>query len=366
MESFGHERSVQQGENWNLDILLSASNQEYIPYIISSNRTNPYFVTTVASTKYEKNLRYVKSFWSQINHTDNTKNTYTPLFFSTVPVYCGELEYVDPDAEEPVLNNLPTKPGEGTFADITNEDYENTKYLYQYIKASDPVDYEIGHKEYHYFYFNYQYIADNILANSVITLLDKPTLVTSEPFRLLSFEIDSEQAQSIFTLQVKNNLNRDPVSGDMLIVYECELLGKVKKKRLMMYRELSSGDKGWVNAHIITRVDNYECKVIYNFPSEITAEWAGQNYMYQITLVSGPTLEERLNEIYEDKLLDKEITEKEWPTNIEEQYKYVKLMWPNELQPDIDIDSPIGRILQPQPILPPTKLHVFNNLRTII
>ena len=45
---------VQQGENWNLDKVLSASNREYIPYIVSSERPNPYFVVTVASTKYEK------------------------------------------------------------------------------------------------------------------------------------------------------------------------------------------------------------------------------------------------------------------------------------------------------------------------
>lgn len=278
MESFGHERSVQQGENWNLDILLSASNQEYIPYIISSVRSNPFFVTTIASTKYEKNLRYVKSFWSQINYTDKTKNTYTPLFFSTVPVYCGELEYVDPDADELELKDLPETPDDGinAFADKVVGDSKERRYLYQYTKASDEIDYTIGHKPYYYFYFEYD--EDNT----------------------------------------------------------------------------------------VTRVDDYECRVIYNFPSEVTAEWAGQNYMYQITLVSGLTMEERLNEIYEDKLLDAEITEKEWPTNIEEQYKYVKLMWPNELQPDIDIDSPIGRILQPQTILPPTRLQVFNNLRTII
>ena len=58
---YGHEREVQQGEDWNLDILLSQSSKEYIPFLISSERRNPYFAITVASTKYEKNYRYVKT-----------------------------------------------------------------------------------------------------------------------------------------------------------------------------------------------------------------------------------------------------------------------------------------------------------------
>lgn len=276
MESFGHERQVQQGEDWNLDILLSASDKEYIPYIISSERNNPYFVVTVASTKYEKNLRYVKSFWNDIDSINPITNApFIPRFFSTVPVECGELGYVDPNADDKVLKDLPIMPGLGEFAEATNGDSINRRYLYQYTKASDEIDPELGHKEYHYFYFDY-----------------------------------------------------------------------------------STG--------VATRVDGYECHVIYNFPSEVTAEWTGQNYLYQITLVSGLTLADRLEQIYRVKLQEGKITEKDWPDTIEGQYKYVKLVWPNELQPDIDVDSPLGRILQPEPILPPTKLEVFNNLRTII
>lgn len=259
MQSFGNERQVQQGEDWNLDILLSASDKEYIPYIVSSERNNPFFVTTVASTKYEKNLRYVKSFWSKI------EDNFQPRFFQTVPLYCGELN-----------SDLPTEPGVGTFADITIGDSAKTRYLYQYIKTEDNIDYELGHKPYYYFYFEY----------------------------------------------------------------------------------LEDGS--------ITRVDEYECRVRYNFPSEVTSEWAGQNYMYQITLVSGPLMADRLNEIYRVKLQEGEITEKEWSKNIALQYNLVKSRWPEELQKDIDADSPLGRILQPEVILPPTKLEVFNNLRTII
>lgn len=271
MQSFGNERQVQQGEDWNLDILLSASDKEYIPFIVSSERTNPFFVTTVASTKFEKNLRYVKSFWSDID----SLSEFTPRFFQTVPVECGELGYVDPDAEEKVMKELPIMPGLGEFAEFTNNDSINRRYLYQYTRADEDIDYELGHKEYHYFYFDY-----------------------------------------------------------------------------------STG--------VAIRVDNYECRVRYNFSSEVTSEWAGQNYLYQITLVSGPLMADRLDEIYRVKKSEGLITEAQWPKTIELQYKFVKTKWPEELQKDIDIDSPLGRILQPEVILPPTKLEVFNNLRTII
>lgn len=246
MESFGHERRVRQGEDWNLDITLSASNREYIPFIVSSQRNNPFFVVTIASTKYEKNFRYVRSWWNSVD------NLNIPTFYQTTPRYYGE------------LSELPTDPSA-----IEGESAE-TRYLYQYTLASDAIDITVGHKPYYYFYFDY--------------------------------------------------------SGETPV-----------------------------------RIDNYSCRLRFNFPSSVTAEWTGQNYLYQITLVSGQLMQDRLNEIYDFyKPVD-------WPKdNIEAQYKYVKIQYPKELQPDIDIDSPLGYIEIPEPILQPTKLEVFNNLRTLI
>ena len=57
MQSYENERVIQQGEDWNIDILLSQSEQEYIPYIVSIQREHPHFVLTVASTKFEKVLK---------------------------------------------------------------------------------------------------------------------------------------------------------------------------------------------------------------------------------------------------------------------------------------------------------------------
>lgn len=259
MNSFRNERQVQQGEDWNLDILLSASDREYIPFLISSRRNNPFFVVTVASTKFEKNLRYVKSFWNSIDSIDPiTKLPYIPRFFDTNPVECGSLDG----------NELPTTPGEGTFAEFTQYDSATTRYLYHYT-VEDSDDYKC-------FYF--------------------------------------------------------------------------------VYAEDGT----------ITRVDDYECRVRFNFKSEVTAEWTSQNYLYQITLVSGILMADKLQQIFLEKENDGKITTDEWPKDVKGQYSYVKAVWPDELQPDIDIDSPLGKIISPEPILPPTKLEVFNNLRTLI
>ena len=298
MESFRNEVKIQQGEDWNLDILLSASDRKYIPYIVNSIRTNPFFVITVASTKFEKNLRYVKSFWCDIkgNKTPtevtsaSSTNTYNlpclPTFYNNSPIECGDLA---------VGHTLPVTPGSGEFSTYTAIDNtldannNRIRNLYSYVDKND-------NDKTKYFYFAY------------------------------------------------NDSN--------------ECLG---------------------------RVDDYECKVTFNFNYEITGEWNAQNYMYQITLVSGVKMKYKLDEIYLYHLrVVRDITEDEWPTKdkfmqqegmteslaeqlaLEAQYKYVKEVWPNELQPDIDIDSPLGKIENPEPILPPTRLEVYNNLRTLI
>lgn len=268
MEMYGNEIKVQQGEDWNLDILLSANQVEYIPYIISSARANPFFVVTIASTKYEKNLRYVKSWWNDITKSnDALGQPIIPTFYQTVPQYVGELNSTDV---------LPTLPVNETYA---------TRALYQYTLADEEEDIELGHKPYHYYYFKYK------------------------------AEVDEEE-----------NVTMVPDG----------------------------------------RVDGYECRIRFNFSSKETANWGSQDYLYQITLVSGRLMDEVLESI----ALDHDMPY-DWPEGIEAQYKYVKVQWPNELQPDIDPPSPgvkrqLGYIEAPEVIVAPTRLQVFNNLRRLI
>lgn len=256
MEMYGNEIRVQQGEDFNLDIKLSASQIEYIPFIVSSKRANPFFVITIASTKYEKNLRYVKSWWNDIL-TDNE----TPTFYQTTPYNYGEI------SEDSSLPSLPP-----ILKGTTSTETPETRLLYQYTIETEEVDKQLGHRPYHYFYFEY-----------------------------------------------------DEHGGAM-------------------------------------RVDDYECHIRFNFTTNETSEWGSQNYMYQITLVSGELMTDTLEAIAIAHGMPID-----WPeNNIEAQYKYIKVRWPNEFQEDIDASSPLGRIEAPEVILPPTKLQVFNNLRNII
>ena len=279
MESYGNEIKVQQGEAWTLDQLLSASNREYIPFIVSSKRTHPYFVITVASTKYEKNYRYVKSWWCSI------EKSHIPTFYHTQPVAYGDLE----EGINPA--DLPTAPG----PDSTRDDSKQTRYLYYYTVGDD---------------YTPQYV------------LDTPEVNWHKPYYYFYFEYDEQ-------------------------------------------------------GNCIGRVDGYDCHVRMSFLSKDTSEWGSQNYLYQITLVSGQTMAEKLDEIYTYYVAIGE-TPEGWPTiepgmtpkqiaeTRQAQYKYVKVNYPDVLQPDIDIDSPLGYIEMPETILQPTKLEVFNNLRRLI
>ena len=260
METYGNEVRIQQGEDWNLDILLSSKTQEYVPFIISNQRINPFFVVTVASTRYEKNLRYVASWWNDLKSNASSGQETIPTFYQTVPNWYGEVESV---------SELPSIP---PILYTNQRETADTRLLYQYTLKDELIDTKTGHKPYHYFYYDYS-------------------------------------------------------------------------------------DDG----SLVTRIDEYDCRIRFNFLSYETEKWSGQNYLYQITLVSGELMADTLNNIALAHGMPKD-----WPRTIEEQYKYVKVEFPDELQSDIDIDSPLGRIDTPQVILSPTKLEVLNNLRVLI
>ena len=123
MQSYENERVIQQGEDWNIDVKLSQSVQEYIPYIISSEREHPHFVLTVASTKFEKNHRYVESWWQEIPDSQ-------PRFKQTTPFFVGVLA-ADPTSFEDLI----AKADSLIKTDISNDEpYER---LYQYKLSND-------------------------------------------------------------------------------------------------------------------------------------------------------------------------------------------------------------------------------------
>ena len=127
MQSYENERVIQQGEDWNLDVLLSQSVQDYIPYIVSSEREHPHFVLTVASTKFEKNHRYVESWWQEIPDSQ-------PRFKQTVPFFVGDFT-ADPTSFEDLINKA-TAYDDKIGPDVADDTaYER---LYQYtVKGSE-------------------------------------------------------------------------------------------------------------------------------------------------------------------------------------------------------------------------------------
>lgn len=273
MESFLNDRRIQQGEDWNLDILLSQSSEEYVPFIIGL-RENPHFVVTVASTKYEKNNRYVESFWLPID------TNITPMFKQTVIEDLGDLA-TDPDMP---LGDQPLD------------------CLYSYTLTSETPRVK------HYIYFT---------------------------------EVEGGTPEA----------HKD--------TYECRIRMNLTSNPLILSRFNDSG----------------------------TSNWGSQNYLYQITLVSGQKMIDTIlaarleyeeldwSSIRFPELMDGETIDDykeriqdyiENENNMQMLFSFIKQRKPNYFQTDIDWDSPLGRIWVPQSILEPTKLQVDTNLRKII
>lgn len=281
MQSYENERVIQQGEDWNIDVKLSQSVQDYIPYIVSSEREHPHFVLTVASTKFEKNHRYVESWWQEIPDSQ-------PRFKQTVPFFVGVLA-ADPTS----FSDLVAKADSLIKTDISNDEpYER---LYQYKLNNDGE-------------FKYCYTTDGI---------------------------------------------------DIVLGYELRM-----RFNILSHIPGLEGLQGG------------------------TANWNSQEYMYQITLVSGQSMEDTLISLitstkYSNLNWRSDLPKKSDYATTEEYIVALKNMLKNELvrkdifnfvkqhipdffQKDIDWNSNLGQIWSPIPILKPTRLRVDSNLRVLI
>ena len=283
MQSYENERVIQQGEDWNIDVLLSQSVQDYIPYIVSSEREHPHFVLTVASTKFEKNHRYVESWWQEIPDSQ-------PRFKQTVPFFVGDFT-ADPTSFEDLIAKA-TAYDDKIGPDVADDTaYER---LYQYtVKGSE---------------FKYCYTTDGT---------------------------------------------------DIVLGYELRM-----RFNILSHIPGLEGLQGG------------------------TANWNSQEYMYQITLVSGQLMEDTLISLitstkYSNLNWRSDLPKKSDYATTEEYIAALKEMLKNELvrkdlfnfvkqhipdffQKDIDWNSNLGQIWSPIPILKPTRLRVDSNLRVLI
>ena len=139
MQTYENERVIQQGEDWNLDIKLSQSISEYIPYIVSSQREHPHFVLTVASTKFEKNHRYVESWWQEIPDAQ-------PRFKQTTPFYVGEFDS-DPTSFNQLVNKMSAVSGDKPFERLYQYTVKNdNEFRYCYLDDSNQI--KLGYELY--------------------------------------------------------------------------------------------------------------------------------------------------------------------------------------------------------------------------
>ena len=283
MQSYENERVIQQGEDWNIDVKLSQSVQDYIPYIVSSEREHPHFVLTVASTKFEKNHRYVESWWQEIPKKQTR-------FKQTVPFFVGDFT-ADPTSFEDLINKA-TAYDDKIGPDVADDTaYER---LYQYtVKGGE---------------FKYCYTTDGT--------------------------------------------------------------------------DIGLGDELRMRFNILSHIPGLEGL------QGGTANWNSQEYMYQITLVSGQLMEDTLislitstkysNLNWRSDLPKKSdyATTEEYIAALKETLKnelvrkdlfnFVKQHIPDFFQKDIDWNSNLGQIWSPIPILKPTRLRVDSNLRVLI
>lgn len=283
MQSYENERVIQQGEDWNIDVKLSQSVQDYIPYVVSKEREHPHFVLTVASTKFEKNHRYVESWWQEIPDSQ-------PRFKQTVPFFVGDFT-ADPTSFEDLINKA-TAYDDKIGPDVADDTaYER---LYQYtVKGSE---------------FKYCYTTDGT---------------------------------------------------DIVLGYELRM-----RFNILSHIPGLEGLQGG------------------------TANWNSQEYMYQITLVSGQLMEDTLISLitstkYSNLNWRSDLPKKSDYATTEEYIAALKEMLKNELvrkdlfnfvkqhipdffQKDIDWNSNLGQIWSPIPILKPTRLRVDSNLRVLI
>lgn len=281
---YGNEREIQQGEDWNLDILLSQSSSEYVPFIVSSERRDPMWAITVASTKFEKNDRYVATWWLSLNEG------LLPRFYQTTPYDINEI----PKGQVFVTQDPPM------YA------------LYRYTKEEESLDIILGHKPYHYVYFD------------------------------------------------ENGVAHGDEYGDK---YECRIR--------MQFPSLETSQWGSQNyMYQITLVDTVSMGDYVNlahdeYPNLNWPKWVNQN---------NPDWEKPIRELNEDDVTFNNRVEESWKkfrnswimSNINELFTFIKNRIPGWFQSDIDKDSPVGQIDVPQIILPPTKLQVNSNLRKII
>jgi hypothetical protein len=112
MRTLNNEIIVHKGDSFTVDKIIK--NKDGSPYIISNKLNNPYFLITVADSKYAQSNRYVKNYWLDL--------TEFPRFLCTQPVDLFSIK-TSATSDENKYDTFPDELPEG-FVDGVYVQYE--------------------------------------------------------------------------------------------------------------------------------------------------------------------------------------------------------------------------------------------------
>lgn len=327
MKSLNNELFVHRNENFTIDKTLQ--NKDGSPYIISSDLPNPYFLITVANTRYVVDDRYIYSKWLKLDKLSRFKNT-TPVnlkIFKTEPNGTVS-KYTSFDSISSTIKNNILKAG----TVIAVGSIVNGGLSLEWTLDEDLVVYKP---------YAYQNDVDGrgtkLLAGTVIKsgsvvnchLYESDTTLT-EPLI-----VDTDSEDIVASGYVGEDFYASFIGDDVFYIEN-------NGTRTYKYWKNS----GWTE---------YKCRIIVSYSQEITKEWIDQNYVYSITLVSGSDTNTYLHVLCTEYNIPTSAT-----TTNEEMYDLL-IAAGHTFPEDFNYGRPIYTFDTFSPILVPTKLTVASN-----
>ena len=136
MKNFNNEIQIRRGETFTIDKFVE--NKDGSPYIVSNKLSNPYFVITIASSKFEQANRYIKKYWLSLANY--------PKFLSTQPVDLHSIK-VSSSSTEIKYDDFPVDGLIEGYVDGVYVQYDRFDDAVFYIDKGDAVEYKYYNTE---------------------------------------------------------------------------------------------------------------------------------------------------------------------------------------------------------------------------
>lgn len=190
---------------------------------------------------------------------------------------------------------------------------------------------------------------DRYVLNKWLELKNLPRFEITQPVNIRSLRPDF----AIFDMTtLPSGYEGDETSGyaNRAIFYGKDYDGVIKYK----YWEYINNEIGDFSGRWV----DYKCPIITTFDTEITSQWIGESYVYNILLVDGASTSDYLHNIAENLGL---ITEN---VSDEEIYNNIFNLEP-QLLSGVDLTKPLMNVDTLYPILESTKIYVKSNLKGV-